>query len=309
MKKRKVRKVLIGLFIGLLIVGIGFMIAIPVLVMNSFVNKHVEFQKVWTPAEFGIQAEHFFVSTEDGLKISAWEVEADNPKAVIVCLSGIHNPSAAIYFGHARYFKKNGYATVLFDMRAHGQSDGDMICLGYKEHLDTKAIVNHIKSDPKYQGVPIVVFGLSMGGATAINSIGEIPEIDGLISLSAYSSWEDVFYDEMASGSPDFMAAMVKPIVPLISWIKFGVNPYRVRPVSEIEKLGDRPALLMHSTGDYQVPFSNFERLTEHAPAHVETFVRDSDQHFVAHNFANPEKDPEYAYTILDFLERNFPER
>jgi uncharacterized protein len=33
-------------------------------------------------------------------------------------------------------------------MRAHGESEGDMICLGYKEYLDTKAIVKHIKEDP-----------------------------------------------------------------------------------------------------------------------------------------------------------------
>ncbi|MFP4470656.1 MAG: alpha/beta hydrolase [Bacteroidales bacterium] len=307
MKKRKIRKILIGIAIGLLVVGIGFIIAIPVLVMNSFVNKHVDFHEVYTPGEFGVDAEPFFVTTSDGLRISAWEVETEHPKAVVVCLSGIHNPSATIYFGHARYFREHGYATILFDMRAHGNSDGDMICLGYREHLDTRAIVDHIKADPDYQGVPVVVFGLSMGGATAINSIGEIEEIDGLISLSAFSSWEDVFYEQMSMQAPAVLTAMIRPVVRLVSWAKFGVNPWQMRPVNAIEKLGRRPALLMHTRGDSQVGFANLQRLRERAPAHVETFVRDADQHFVTYNFADPEQDPEYAYTILNFLQRHFP--
>ena len=90
-------------------------------------------------------------------------------------------------------------------MRAHGESDGGMIWLGYKEFLDTRAIVQHRKAKPAYNNVPIVVFGLSMGGATAINSIGEIPEIDGLISLSAYSSVEDYLYEDMATQAPVFL--------------------------------------------------------------------------------------------------------
>jgi len=96
-------------------------------------------------------------------------------------------------------------------MRAHGESEGNMICLGYKEFLDTKAIVQYIKNDSTYRNVPVVVFGLSMGGVTAINSIGEIPEIDGLISLSAYSSWEEVFCELMAYQNP-FLAKNGKTI-------------------------------------------------------------------------------------------------
>jgi len=47
---------------------------------------------------------------------------------------------------------------------------------GFKEYLDTKAIVKYIKEKQLYNNVPIVVFGLSMGGVVVINSIGEIPD-------------------------------------------------------------------------------------------------------------------------------------
>lgn len=309
MEKRKKKKNIIGVILGFGLLIFGILLTIPFLIINPMVNKHVDFNKVWTAKEFGIEAEHFFVKTDDGLNISAYEVAVEKPKAVIICLSGFSNPSATIYFGHARFFKEHDYATILFDMRAHGESDGDMICLGYKEFLDTRAIVQHIKAKPAYNNVPIVVFGLSMGGATAINSIGEIPEIDGLISLSAYSSVEDYLYEDMATQAPVFFAKIVKPFVTLATILKFKVNSWSVNPKKEIEKLGKRPALLMHTKGDAGVSFSNFERILSHSPPHVETFIREGNIHFVTKNFTEPEKDTEYATKLLQFLDKNFSER
>jgi len=309
MDKRKKKKIIFGVILGFVLLIIGSLVTIPVLVMNSLVNMHVNFKEVWKPEDFGIEAKHFFVTTEDKLKISAYEVSVENPKAIIICISGIHMPSATVYFGHARLFKENNYATILFDMRAHGESEGDMICLGYKEYLDTKAIVKHIKADSAYKNIPIVVFGLSMGGTTAINSIGEIPEINGLISLSAFSSFEDVFYEFIASQTSVLLAKMVKPFVPLVALVKYRVNIWSIKPVKEIKKLGNRPALIMHSKADSEVPYSNFERIIHQAPSHVDTFVREGDIHNITENFTEPEKDMEYSTKILDFLDSNFSKR
>ena len=112
--------------------------------MSSMVDKHVDFKTILTPEEFGLSAAHFFVKTEDELNISTYEVAVDSPKVVIICLSGINNPSVTEFFGHAKLFKEQNYATILLDMRAHGESDGNKICLGYKEHLDVKAVVNNL---------------------------------------------------------------------------------------------------------------------------------------------------------------------
>jgi uncharacterized protein len=306
MNSRKKKKIIFGVILGFVLLILGSLVTIPALVMNSLVNMHVNFDEVWTAEDFGIEAEHFYVTTDDKLKISAYEVSVENPKAIIICISGIHQPSATVYFGHARFFKENNYATILFDMRAHGESEGDMICLGYKEYLDTKAIVKHIKANPAYNNIPIVVFGLSMGGTTAINSIGEIPEINGLISLSAFSSVEDVFYEALASQSPVFLAKMVKPFIPMIALVKYKVNIWSIKPVKEIKKLGNRPALIMHTKEDSEVSYSNFERIIHHAPSHVKTFVREGDIHSITESFTEPEKDTEYSTKILDFLDSNF---
>jgi len=304
MRKAK-KKIIMWIIFAFIIINTGVFIAIPLFIMSSL-DVHVKYDKIWTAEEFDLDAEHFFVKTDDGLNISAYEVKIDTPKVVIICLSGIHYPSATIYFGHARLFKEHNFATFLLEMRAHGESEGNKICLGFKEWLDVKAIVQYIKEKPLYKDVPIVIFGLSMGGSTAINSIGEIPDIDGLISLSAYSSWEDVFQDNMSRTSKKIIAGINKPFVSLVTYLKFGSESFSIKPKKEIKKLGNRPALLLHSKDDSQVPYRSFGRLLENAPSHVETFVRDGDIHFITENFSHPEEDKEYSDTIIAFINKYF---
>jgi alpha-beta hydrolase superfamily lysophospholipase len=300
--KKKTKKILRWIVIGMLPIALSACVTVPLVVMNSMTNMRVNFNRVFTAEEFGLTANHFFTKTEDGINISAWEVEVENPKAVVICISGIHNPSATIYFGHARLFKEHNFATIMFDMRARGESGGNRITVGYKEWLDVKAIVNYIKEKPLYENVPIIVLGLSQGGATAVNATGKIVDIDGLITLSAFSSWERVFYDGMVSSIPKFVAVFYRPFIPLVSFLKFGTNSCTIKPRRQIKNLGGRPALIMHSTGDSQIPFRHFERLVSRAPSHVETLVRDGDFHFIIENFALPETDKEYSEKLIQFI-------
>ena len=304
MKKSTKRK-LIWIVAGSISLCIGVLITIPWVIMSAMLDMHVNYHQTWEAKDFGLEAEQFFVKTEDGFNIATYEVAVDSPKAVIICLSGIHFPTATIYFGHAQLFKEHDFATVILEMRSHGKSDGDKISVGYKEWLDVKATVKYIKEKPLYNNVPVFVFGLSMGGATAINATEVISDIDGLISLSAFASWEEVCYQNMAVNFFTGFAALEKPFISLITYLKFGADSRTIQPQKAIEKLGDRPALLMHSKDDSQVPYKNFKILLKHAPCHVETFIRDGNNHFITAHFAHPKEDEEYTGKIIQFINKN----
>lgn len=308
-KRKRLKKILLITFLVFVIIIIGSLTALPPIIMNDMVNLHIDFNQVYQAEDFGISAEELRLTTPDQLSITAYEVFTENPEVVVIFLSGIHNPSVTAFFGHSRILKEEGYASILVEMRAHGESEGDTIALGYKEYLDVQAAVDYIKSKAEYNQVPIVVYGLSMGAATAINAIGNIPEIDGLISLSAYSSWEDVFTDNMIiMGAPGIYAKIQKPFVKLYTTFKYGLSSYNNTPVNNIKKLGNRPALLIHSTKDSQIPYTSFKRLVAVAPSHVETWTREGDLHLIVkdNNFLHPEKDEEYTRQILWFLNKHF---
>ena len=307
-EKNRLKKVVIILITIIFMLVIGFLAVIPSLIMNDMVNLHVDFKQTYSLEDFEISSEKLMLRTSDNINIVAHEVYTPNPKGVVIFISGIHNPSVTAFFGHSAMLQENGYASILYEMRSHGESEGDLICLGYKEYMDTQAVVDYIKSNEKYKEVPIIVFGVSMGGATAINSIGEIDDINGLISLSSYSSWEDVFCDNMALQAPELLAKAEKPFIKMYTTYKYGLRSYNITPKKEIKKIGKRPALIMHSKGDSQVPFASFERIMENAPDHVETWVREGDLHFILEDddFLNPKNDMEYSNHIIDFLDKNF---
>jgi uncharacterized protein len=301
-------KTVLVILLIVVLLSIAILAAIPPLIIGDMVNQHVTFAQVWTGQEYGLEPTRLELTTDDGLRVVAYEVQAEQPRAVVIFLSGIHNPSVTAFFGHARMLLDQGYASILLEMRAHGESEGDTIALGYKEHLDVRAVVDHIASDARYQDVPIIVYGVSMGGATAINATGMMPEINGLISLSAYSAWDEVFVDNMGVGEP--LASLQRPFVRLYTTIKYGWANRHVTPRNQIQNLGDRPALLVHSRQDSQVPYASIQRLVAQAPPHVETWVREGDLHLIVRegNFLEPEQDTEYTERILGFLERHFGE-
>lgn len=305
---RSTRIFLIGLVLFLALGSAVLLGMIPHLVMGDMIHTHVDFDTVYAPEEYGLDAEEIVLTTVDGLNIAAYEVKVPNPKAVIVFISGIQNPSVTAFFGHARFFGEEGYASLLLEMRAHGKSEGDLIALGYHEHLDVKGAVDYIRSKDEYDGVPIVLYGVSMGGAVAINGAGLYPEIDGVVSMSAYSSWEDMFSDQMIlSGAPLLITVLEKPFVRLYTMYKFGFQNRHISPKNQIKNLNQRPALIMHSKDDSQVPMANFQRIMEGAPNHVETWERSGDHHMLCLDYENPERDEEYVHRVLSFLNRHFP--
>ncbi len=308
--KRIMRVVLILLLLCFLL-----MIAAPFVAMPVFLNKHVDYrgyatedyplQDIYFASDYALDETQMFLKTQDGMNIWCSEIYTPKPKAVIIYLTGIMQPSITYFYGHAAWMKENGYATILLEVRGHGQSDGNRISLGYDETKDVRAVVDYIKSEDKYKDVPIVLHGVSMGGAIAVNSFGQIDEIDGLIAMSVYSSFEDTVIDlAEQKGVPSFMGSIEKPFVKLALEMIFGKDKVNnLKPIKQIKNVGERPVLLIACTGDTGVPAVSTQRLKEANPK-VQVWIRDSWEHFIVKDcdFKNMKEDEEYCKTVLEFL-------
>lgn len=311
LKKIATKKVLLFiLFISTLVC-----IIIPSIVIYVFVNKHVNYtgntappyplQGIYTAKDFGISSNEITIATEDNIDLWVSEVTVEEPKAIIIYISGIVQPSVTYYYGHAKWMKENNYASFLLELRGHGRSEGDKICLGYEETKDVKALVRYIKMQEKYKELPIILQGASMGGAVAVNAFGSIEEISGLIAMSAYSSFEDVIYDYMKNNHvPRFISNFGRLITRIGLQFNFGNLVNTMTPINHIQNSNGRPVFLIASKGDTSVPYQNTLRLKEKL-GDCELWIRDSDAHFIIENtdFINFEQDEEYCSRILTFLE------
>ncbi len=265
-------------------------------------------QDIYTPEEFGIAGDVRMLTTEDGYTIWTSEVSVERPKAVVIYLTGIRQPSVTYFYPHAKWMQQNGYASLLLEVRGHGSSSGSRVCLGYEETRDVQAAVSYLNGQAKYADIPIVLHGVSMGGAIAINAFGQISDVDGLIAMSAYSGFEDVVCDTMAqNGLPGALIELERPLLRLASAALFGKSTVEQNtPLVQIQNIGERPALLIASQGDTSVPPINMQRLLALAPKHTQSWLLPFDAHFIVkdNDFAAVSQDTEYCKKILTFLDQ-----
>ena len=277
-------------------------------VIDYLVDKHVDYDVVYDARDFGLPApDSLTLKAADGFGIFAYEVCPKQPKGVVICLSGIENPSVTAFYGHAAEFYKANVATIMPDLRGHGKSDGNRICLAYEEARDVKAVTDYIKSNAKYKDVPVIVLGVSMGGAVAIRSIGENKDIDGLIALSAFSSLEDFLQASREAFLPMIPAEQLAGITRQVVKEKYGVDSPVNSPLYALRGLNNRPVLMMHSRQDSQVPYSCFEKLATEASKYtidLDTMTVEGDEHFICKDFTKPSADKEYMRQVMRFIRK-----
>ena len=134
--------------------------------------------------------------SRDGLELYArgWKPEA--PKAVVVLVHG-HGEHVNRYNHVADAFTKAGYAMQGFDLRGHGQSAGQR---GHTPNYES--LMNDITdfigdAQRRYPGLPVFLYGHSMGGNQAINYVLRSPQ--GLKGVIATGPWLRLAFDPPAA--------------------------------------------------------------------------------------------------------------
>lgn len=305
----KVFKLLILLTLFVVLIGSIVILAfLPHLVTGSLINKHINFSEVYDPTDWDLQPKFLNLETEDGYTLAAWELKVHQPRATIIFVGGLNDPPVSAFFGHAALLAKEGFDALLIELRSHGESSGEQVYLGYGEHLDILAGLDYLQN--QNSDLPVLVFGVDLGGAVAINATGLYPDIAGLISIGAFSSWSDLFRDNLYfSGAPLTLALVTKPFVNLYTLVKFGYENRRLEPKQQIARLDGRPALLMHSQDDQFASVLNLERIMQHIPEsepNVEIWLREGAEHLVCSDFLKPQNDRVYVERLLEFLNQNF---
>ncbi|GAB4512527.1 MAG: hypothetical protein OHK0046_12200 [Anaerolineae bacterium] len=108
-----------------------------------------------TPADAGYLYEDVTLSTSDGIALSGWYLPTQNNSAIVMA-HGLHANRAQVW-NLARGLHDHGYGVILFDLRAHGESEGTVFTQGW---LDIRAAVDYLTS----QGVErIGAYGFSLG--------------------------------------------------------------------------------------------------------------------------------------------------
>jgi alpha-beta hydrolase superfamily lysophospholipase len=124
------------------------------------------------------------LTTADGQQIGAWFVRGMDDAPSILLVHGIGaNRSACL--GRARLLATQGCSVLMITLRAHGDSTGEVNDMGYSARQDVVAGVEFLER--RSTGKPIIVHGLSMGGAAAVFASAELADrVQGYVLESPY---------------------------------------------------------------------------------------------------------------------------
>ena len=276
--------------------GVLATVLMAIWVGGSFVAERVTLHpKRWgvgpTPAQLGHAYQDVAFRDHAGLTLRGWWIPGTRHQTIVM----IHGwtSSRREPMGKAGYLLDAGYNVLVFDLRGHGQSDGDYTTLGYSEPDDVATAVTFARSrDPG----PIALFGFSMGGALAVETGARDDGVSAVIEDSGYGSVENVYRAgfQRITGLPPIPFGL--PLV-AIGQLDLRVPIDSVRPVTDAARL-HKPLLAIVGTADHVVPPAEGFDIFHAAPGPKELLVVPGAGHVDGYRVDRAR----YERTVLGFL-------
>jgi uncharacterized protein len=244
-----------------------------------------------TPSQLGYAYQDVSFRDHAGLTLRGWWIPGSAHRTVVM----VHGwtSSRAEPMNKAGYLIDAGYNVLVFDLRGHGQSDGDYTTLGLTEPDDVASAVAFARSrDPG----PIALLGYSMGGALSVETGARDADVTAVIEDSGYGSLANVFRAgfQRETGLPAMPFGL--PLV-AIGQVDLHVQLSAVRPVLDAARL-HKPLLAIVGTADRVVPPSEGFDIFRAAAGPKQLLVVPGAGHVDGYRVDRAQ----YERTVLDFL-------
>jgi alpha-beta hydrolase superfamily lysophospholipase len=242
------------------------------------------------PTDLAVEPVTFLSAS--GATIRGWIAEGPTNLGVVILQHGVRADKSTLV-ARAKFLKQAGYAVLLFDFQAHGESLADKITFGYLEGRDSQAAVGFVKN--RFPGKPIAIIGISLGAAAA--ALADPPlEVQALVLEMMYPTIELATKDriEIRLGAAGrWLSPLLTTQIPL----RAGCKPDELRPIVQVARI-TVPKLFIAGTADRDTKFSEAQDLFATAAEPKQFLPMTGAAHQDLHDFA-PDQ---YEKTVLEFL-------
>ncbi len=243
--------------------------------------------------------EDISITSRDGLKLVGHIFPAKNFTHDWVMLVHGYRDTPVNILTYALPYIERGYNIFYLEQRAHGDSEGKYIGMGYPEHFDLLDWIDIIaKRDPK---AAIVLHGHSMGAATVLMATGEKTLSNNVICAIADCGFSSILAEftfnlKQMFHMPAFPALYTAN---LASRLKTGLN-FRKGNVIKYVKNSHTPTFFIHGDCDMFVPTSMVFELYNAAKCEKQLYVAHGAAH-VDSQYIDPEL---YYKQVFSFIDR-----
>lgn len=161
------------------------------------------------------------VFESEGVTLEGWWMPAKTPRATLLFVHGAGSSRISPFFNTLGFYdslQKTGISVFTFDQRNHGNSqytDG-YLRMGATEYRDVQAARQWLENRTNGD-TPLIVCGLSMGGATSIYALAQGMQADGLLLFDPMLNTRD----SLERGG----------------WVGYGLPPVVFRPMAFLAPL------------------------------------------------------------------------
>jgi uncharacterized protein len=198
----------------------------------------------------------------------------------------------------ARMLQAVGFAVLLFDFQAHGESTGARITFGYREGMDAAAAVAFMRQRLPTERVGVI--GSSLGGAAALLGPAPLP-VEALVLESVYPDIGSAIANRMRVVLGRHLGALLaRPLANLFQVLLppvLGVKPTDLRPIDHIATV-TAPLLVASGTRDDRTTIAETLALYARAPEPKLLWVVDG----AGHVDLEAHVPDEYRRLVLAFL-------
>ena len=204
------------------------------------------------------------VTASDGTTLRGWSIRPTHGNGdAVILLHGVADNRMGM-IGYADLLLRHGYAVLLPDARAHGESGGELATYGVKEAGDVRRWYDWVEQTEQ----PRCIDGLgnSMGAAQLLESLPAAPGFCAVVVESPFANFREASYDRLAErlGAGAWLGrTLLRPAVEtgfLYARWKYGVDLEQASPENAVAA-SSVPVLLIHGLKDTNLPSRHSEMI------------------------------------------------
>ena len=221
------------------------------------------------PNDFALAYEDVSFTPRNGhLKLEGWLLTGSPGSPYLIFVHGIDSQRSgadAVELA-SRLVNEAGYNVLLFDLRAHGTSEGNRVTAGELERYDVLGAYDFLLSRGAEPG-QVGLIGRSYGAGIAIMAAALEPGIAAVVADSTFSSVEDKAAHEIAlrTPMPKALVPIFTPPARLLANLLYGIDLGDLKPERDVARL-QYPVLIIHGEADTRTPVPQGRRVYAAAP-------------------------------------------
>lgn len=285
------------------ILSIGMALAIGMfLFCYLFLLKNIRLPRMalWeAPDQYGLVYEPVSLTTKDGLRLAGWWIPSAPDRPTVVMVHGLGTNRSDL-LSMAAVLSQAKFNLLMFDLRAHGESEGEMTSYGWLEQQDVKAALDFLDRHATLKNRSYGVYAVSMGAATAILTASGDSRIRSIVADSAFADLAEVM-DRHLKLLWGFPPSIFGWFAHRAYELRFLTSIQAVSPKRAIPRLSPRPILLIAGGQDQRMPPQDVQALFKQAGDPKELWVVPEAEHTGAF-YTAPD---EYARRVTAFFEKS----